>query len=132
MAEKQTNVDINKASLQELTTVKGIGESLGQLIIENRPYLALRDLVKVPGISDNKLDTLMPYLTVEISPGQDVQSYQPKVAKMPSESTPMTTIGDTEAFVFLEDRNERQDALLILFGGFILGLLLLMLRRSSR
>lgn len=132
MAEKQTNVDINKASLQELTTVKGIGESLGQLIIENRPYLALRDLVKVPGISDNKLDTLMPYLTVEISPGQDVQSYQPKAAKMPSESTPMTTIGDTEAFVFLEDRNERQDALLILFGGFILGLLLLMLRRSSR
>lgn len=132
MAEKQTNVDINKASLQELTTVKGIGESLGQLIIENRPYLALRDLVKVPGISDNKLDTLMPYLTVEISPGQDVQSYQPKVAKMPSESTPMTKIGDTEAFVFLEDRNERQDALLILFGGFILGLLLLMLRRSSR
>lgn len=132
MAEKQTNVDINKASLQELTTVKGIGESLGQLIIENRPYLALRDLVKVPGISDNKLDTLMPYLKVEISPGKDVQSYQPKAAKMPSESTPMTTIGDTEAFVFLEDRNERQDALLILFGGFILGLLLLMLRRSSR
>ena len=132
MAEKQTNVDINKASLQELTTVKGIGESLGQLIIENRPYLALRDLVKVPGISDNRLDTLMPYLTIEISPGQDVQSYQPKAAKMPSESTPITKIGHTEAFVFLEDRNERQDALLILFGGFILGLLLLMLRRSSR
>jgi competence ComEA-like helix-hairpin-helix protein len=121
---EHTPVDINQASLVELTTVHGIGPSLAERIIAYRPYTEIDEIVKVPGINQIKLKSLKPFIMLT----------PPKTAS-PSPTRgamPINKLGNTETFVFLEDRNERQDALLIVFGGFILGLIILMLRRSKR
>jgi len=122
------SVDINQASLEELIGISGIGPSLGQNIIDHRPYQQLDDLVRVPGINAIKLASLIPFLRL----GEEQARTAPTRQAEPSKAAPVTKLGNTEAFVFLEDRNERQDALLIIFGGFILGLIILMLRRSTR
>jgi hypothetical protein len=124
-------VDINRASLEELVTIRGIGPGLAQGIIDNRPYTDINDLVRVPGINQIKLLALMPFITLgEKKTKKAAPKPIPQSETKPVE--PVTKLGHTEAFVFLEDRNERQDAILIVLGGFIFGLILLMLRRSSR
>lgn len=128
MAGKQmTKIDINSASQEELVAINGIGESLAQKIVEGRPYARLKDLLNISGISEKKLETLSSSLKVAAAPAQA----EPKPREHASAAKPFTKVGDTEAFVFLENRNERQDAFLIIFGGFILGLIILLLRRSS-
>lgn len=119
--KKEMLVDINHGSSDELVTVPGIGNSLAERIINKRPFQSLQDLVGVSGINEIKLASLLPYLTVE-------GKKKPVEKGQVQEEEPVTSLGETEAFVFFEDRNERQDALLIILGGFILGLLILMLR----
>lgn len=129
---QKTLVDINQGSIDELISLRGIGESLAQRIIDQRPYQALEELTRVPGINQVKLASLAPFITiVKTEVPASPREKQPKRDVIASDK-PVATLGTTEAFVFLEDRNERQDALLILFGGFILGLLILLLRRSSK
>jgi len=131
MTGKSTKkVDINSASLADLVAVKGIGESLAEKIIAGRPYAKLKDLVDINGISEKKLSGLSGFLKVAAAS----KKVEPKAVEPHnhiSGAKPFTKVGNTEAFVFLEDRNERQDALLIIAGGFIFGLLLLLLRRAS-
>ena len=126
-----TLVNINHASIAELTTISGIGENLAQRITDHRPYAELRELVRVPGINEIKLTTLIPFITLG---EKKVEPASRKVKPQPKSNGPadMTTVGNTETFVFLEDSNDRQDALLIIFAGFILGLIILLLRRSDR
>jgi len=119
--KKETLIDINHGSSEELITVPGIGNSLAERIINKRPFQSLHDLVSVSGINEIKLASLLPYLTVE-------SKTRPVEKREDPEGESLTSLGETEAFVFFEDRNERQDALMIIFGGFILGLLILMLR----
>lgn len=133
MAKSQAPlVDVNHATKAELIEVSGIGPVLAKTIIDHRPYQALHNLVDVPGINEKKLAMLLPHLTLE---------KKPKPAGLPKQSIdkmtdaviqPVTKVGHTEAFVFFEDRNEQQDALLMVLGGFILGLLLILLRRSRQ
>ncbi len=120
-------VNINEASIEELTTISGIGLSLAKRIIDNRPYKELHDLVVVSGINEVKLASLLPYITLEDAAQPD--RMPPKREKRDKE--PMTKLGHTEGFVFLEDRNERQDALILIFIGFIIGLIILILRPSK-
>jgi hypothetical protein len=124
-------VDMNHASLEELVAIRGIGPALAQGIIDNRPYTSINDLVQVPGINQIKLLALMPFITIG-----EKKTKKAAAKTMPQpETKPAATVskmGQTETFVFLEDRNERQDAILIVLGGFLFGLILLMLRRSSR
>jgi hypothetical protein len=73
----------------------------------------------------------MPYMTLGgIKPPRKTTRKLESRTNSPEE--PIAKLGETEAFVFLEDRNERQDALLIIFGGFILGLIILLLRRANK
>ena len=55
-------VDINRASVDELTTVKGIGPALAQRIVafreENGPFESVDDLLKVKGIGDRMLEKI--------------------------------------------------------------------------
>lgn len=127
---KSSKFDVNTASKADLVSLNGIGDSLAQKIIADRPYAKLGDLTRIAGISEKKLVSLRPYLKVETQP----QTKTPKVtspSEKPSTEKPFAKVGDTEAFVFLEDRNERQDAFLIIFGGFIFGLIILLLRRRA-
>ena len=122
-------IDINLATLQELTTIHGIGPVLAAHIIEQRPFEKIEDLERVSGINHIKFLSIAPFVTVSekkprVTPRKTVP--QPEAVAHASE------LGETEAFVFLEDHNQRQDALLIIFGGFILGLVILLLRRSRR
>ncbi|MDY6846208.1 MAG: helix-hairpin-helix domain-containing protein [Chloroflexota bacterium] len=129
---QRLSVDINEGTAEELITVRGIGKRLAQRIIDQRPFSKLHDLVKVPGINEVKLGTLLPYLTIEKS-GTNATSTKTPTTK--SETKPKeadSKMGDTEAFLFLEDQKDRGDAFLIIFGGFILGLIILLLRRNKR
>ena len=51
-------VDINTASLTELTALRGVGPAIAERIIEGRPYQTVDDLLKVSGIGKKKLETI--------------------------------------------------------------------------
>ena len=123
-------ININTASMQELTSLNGIGHKLAQLILDHRPFSGIKDLVKVPGISETKFGKLLPNIT--ISDSRTPSSHKAKPKKDFSESNPEDRFGETEAFIFLENRNVKQDALLIIFGVFILGLIILLIRRKAQ
>jgi len=65
-------VDVNRASLEELKAIPGVGPSYAQHIIDERakkPFEKVEDLTRVPGIKERKLESLRPYVTVSKSAG---------------------------------------------------------------
>lgn len=67
----QMLVNINTATLDELTSVPGIGPALAKRIMDNRPYQEINDLVRVSGIGERSLEDLAPYLVLE---SQEIQT----------------------------------------------------------
>lgn len=67
-ASSNGKVNINTATLAELTTLPGIGEVLAQRIIdyrqENGSFSTLEDLANVSGIGTKRLEGLSDYATV--------------------------------------------------------------------
>ena len=61
-------ININVASVEELQTLRGIGEVKAQDIIEDReancPFLRVEDLLLVPGIGPTILEDLQDLITV--------------------------------------------------------------------
>ncbi len=51
-------ININKADINQLTALQGIGKSTAQKIIESRPYSNITALAEVPGISQELLDKI--------------------------------------------------------------------------
>ncbi|MBN2417807.1 MAG: helix-hairpin-helix domain-containing protein [Deltaproteobacteria bacterium] len=62
-------VDLNKATLQELTQLKGIGEKFAERIIEyreqNGKFQKIEDLMKVKGIGQKKFDAIKDLIVVK-------------------------------------------------------------------
>jgi competence protein ComEA len=57
-------ISINNATLEELTTLKGVGPATASKIIENRPYNTLEDLLKVSGIGQTTYNNLITYISL--------------------------------------------------------------------
>ena len=56
-------VDVNSADVKTLETLPGIGSTLANRIVEDRPYKSLDDLGKVKGLSKSKLDAIQDKIT---------------------------------------------------------------------
>ena len=66
----EKKIDAKKASMKELITIKGIGREIATAITryrEHESFSDIRDLVKIPGISERNLENFIRHgLTVEI------------------------------------------------------------------
>jgi competence protein ComEA len=61
-------VNVNKATLDELASIPGIGEKMAYAIIAKRPFHRLEDLTQVPGIKEKKLEQLRLKITIADEP----------------------------------------------------------------
>lgn len=59
------SIDLNKATKEQLMTVKGVGEATANAIIAGRPYKTVEDLKKVKGLGGVKGEAMMPFFTVK-------------------------------------------------------------------
>jgi len=58
-------VNINKASLKEMTQLPRIGKALAQRIIDGRPYSGIEGVKQVQGISDEVFSEIKSLVSVE-------------------------------------------------------------------
>ena len=58
-------INLNHATAGELETLPGIGPSKAEAIIVNRPYSAIDDLTRVPGIGAKTVEQLRALVTVQ-------------------------------------------------------------------
>lgn len=67
-AAQDSKLNINTATLSQLTMLPGIGEVLAQNIIDYRqaygPFTAPEDLLLVEGIGEKRLDEIREYITL--------------------------------------------------------------------
>lgn len=65
----QDKIDINRATVEELEKLPGVGPKIAQNIIkyreENGPFKSLEELLKIKGIGPKKLKLLKKYLKIE-------------------------------------------------------------------
>jgi competence protein ComEA len=68
----EAKVDINKASVEELTALPGVGETLARRIVEYReqqgPFGSPEELMNVKGIGERSFEKLRDQLTVGAAP----------------------------------------------------------------
>jgi competence protein ComEA len=58
-------VDLNRATVEELASLDGIGPKLGARIVAARPFVTVEDLGKVRGIGRRRLARLRPRLFLD-------------------------------------------------------------------
>ena len=62
-------LDLNRATVEELMGLPGIGPALAARIVafreEHGPFTSVEELLQVPGIGEATLEALRPYVTVQ-------------------------------------------------------------------
>jgi competence protein ComEA len=58
-------VDVNRATVEELASLEGIGPALAARIAAARPFASVEDVARVPGIGRRRLARLRPRLTLD-------------------------------------------------------------------
>lgn len=61
---KGEKVNINKASVDDLTLIPEVGPSLAKKIVNGRPYNTISELTKVDGIGVKNFSEIEPWVTV--------------------------------------------------------------------
>lgn len=73
--EKPAPLDLNSATEEELCGLPGIGEELARRIVrhrqENGPFMALEELMEVPGIGEGKFAALEGRICIERRGGEE-------------------------------------------------------------
>lgn len=77
-------VEVNRATVEELASVPGIGPALAERIVAARPFTSLDDLTRVSGIGPASLEKIRPFLKIELADFS--QAEEP--ASPPDESMP--------------------------------------------
>jgi competence protein ComEA len=69
LAQETEKININKASIDQLTQLKGIGPKLAQRIVEYRekygPFKLPEDITKVEGIGPKTFELIKDHFTVD-------------------------------------------------------------------
>jgi len=63
-SQTDPKISINKATIEELDGLAGVGRIIGQKIIENRPYGSLDELVNKKVINKNLFEKIKNYITI--------------------------------------------------------------------
>jgi competence protein ComEA len=85
-APQKAKLDINRATVQELQALPGIGEVLAQRVVEYRgvhgPFKTIEGLIKVKGIGPKRMEQLRPFLVagVPVSSRQQASPIGSRVA----------------------------------------------------
>ena len=66
-------VDVNRATVEELASLDGIGPKLGARIVAARPFRSVDDLAKVRGVGRRRLARLRPRLLLDERTGDRVR-----------------------------------------------------------
>lgn len=65
--ENQKQIDLNTATIEELTTIDGIGQVTAEKIVDyarTSGFNSVEDLLNINGIGEKKLESIRPYVTV--------------------------------------------------------------------
>ena len=68
-SEIDGKININSADIEQLVVLKGIGEATAKKIIayreENGPFVTIEEIMKVPGIGENKFEDIKDFICAE-------------------------------------------------------------------
>jgi len=73
-SSSEQGLDLNTATVSELMTIPGVGQSTAEKIISARPFSKVEDLLNVPGIGEAKFERWKSYLRVSENISSAVRS----------------------------------------------------------